>query len=222
MTAAMKSEQLLDSIFRAERDLRHAEGRLLDTRDKNALANLLARATQEALDLRDEDEAALRLGRLADLCAQVPGPQMVDTLIAILDSDDESVRVQAGEALLDVGYDRYAEVARGIERALDRKHTGIAMTELPWILAEIGEPSALGLIRRFLASDDGEICASALEALVSLGDPSGADALDALVDDPREVTVDGDDDEGEGLRTTIGQLAREAIAELRGGDGDEG
>jgi HEAT repeat protein len=222
MTAAMKSEQLLDSIFRAERDLRHAEGRLLDTRDKNALANLLARATQEALDLRDEDEAALRLGRLADLCAQVPGPQMVDTLIAILDSEDESVRVQAGEALLDVGYDRYAEVARGIERALDRKHTGIAMTELPWILAEIGEPSALGLIRRFLASDDGEICASALEALVSLGDPAGADALDALVDDPREVTVDGDDDEGEGLRTTIGQLAREAIAELRGGDGDEG
>jgi HEAT repeat protein len=222
MTAAMKSEQLLDSIFRAERDLRHAEGRLLDTRDKNALANLLARATQEALDLRDEDEAALRLGRLADLCAQVPGPQMVDTLIAILDSDDESVRVQAGEALLDVGYDRYAEVARGIERALDRKHTGIAMTELPWILAEIGEPSALGLIRRFLASDDGEICASALEALVSLGDPSGADALDALVDDPREVTVDGDDDEGKGLRTTIRQLAREAIAELRGGDGDEG
>jgi HEAT repeat protein len=216
----MKSEQLLESIFRAERDLRQAEGRLLDTRDKNALANLLAGATREALALRDEDEAALRLGRLADLCAQVPGPQMVDTLIAILDSDDESVRVQAGEALLDVGYDRYAEVARGIERALDRKHTGIAMTELPWILAEIGEPSALGLIRRFLASDDGEICASALEALVSLGDPSGADALDALVDDPREVTVDGDDDEGEGLRTTIGQLAREAIAELRGGDGD--
>jgi HEAT repeat protein len=216
----MKSEQLLESIFRAERDLRQAEGRLLDTRDKNALANLLAGATREALALRDEDEAALRLGRLADMCAQVPGPQMVDTLIAILDSDDESVRVQAGEALLDVGYDRYAEVARGIERALDRKHTGIAMTELPWILAEIGEPSALGLIRRFLASDDGEICASALEALVSLGDPSGADALDALVDDPREVTVDGDDDEGEGLRTTIGQLAREAIAELRGGDGD--
>jgi len=132
------------------------------------------------------------------------------------------VRVTAGEALLDVGYDRYAEVARGIERVLERKHTGVSMTELPWILAEIGEPSALALIKKFLASDDGEICASALEALVSLGDPAGADALDGLVDDPREVTVDdSDDDDGDGIRTTIGQLAREAIEELRGRDTED-
>jgi len=218
----MRPEQHLEAIFRAERELREAEARLLDTRDKNILANLLARATTEALQLNDREEASLRLGRLADLCAQVPGPQMVDTLIAILDDDDETVRVTAGEALLDVGYDRYAEVARGIERVLERKHTGVSMTELPWILAEIGEPSALALIKKFLASDDGEICASALEALVSLGDPAGADALQNLVDDQREVTVDDSDDEdGDGIRTTIGQLAREAIEELRGRDAED-
>ena len=218
----MRPEQHLEAIFRAERELREAEARLLDTRDKNILANLLARATTDALQLNDREEASMRLGRLADLCAQVPGPQMVDTLIAILDDDDETVRVTAGEALLDVGYDRYAEVARGIERVLERKHTGVSMTELPWILAEIGEPSALALIKKFLASDDGEICASALEALVSLGDPAGADALDGLVDDPREVTVDDSDDEdGDGIRTTIGQLAREAIEELRGRDTED-
>jgi len=218
----MRPEQHLEAIFRAERELREAEARLLDTRDKNILANLLARATTDALQLNDREEASMRLGRLADLCAQVPGPQMVDTLIAILDDDDETVRVTAGEALLDVGYDRYAEVARGIERVLERKHTGVSMTELPWILAEIGEPSALALIKKFLASDDGEICASALEALVSLGDPAGADALDGLVDDAREVTVDdSDDDDGDGIRTTIGQLAREAIEELRGRDAED-
>jgi len=218
----MRPEQHLEAIFRAERELREAEARLLDTRDKNILANLIARATTDALQLNDREEASMRLGRLADLCAQVPGPQMVDTLIAILDDDDETVRVTAGEALLDVGYDRYAEVARGIERVLERKHTGVSMTELPWILAEIGEPSALALIKKFLASDDGEICASALEALVSLGDPAGADALDGLVDDPREVTVDdSDDDDGDGIRTTIGQLAREAIEELRGRDTED-
>jgi len=218
----MRPEQHLEAIFRAERELREAEARLLDTRDKNILANLIARATTDALQLNDREEASMRLGRLADLCAQVPGPQMVDTLIAILDDDDETVRVTAGEALLDVGYDRYAEVARGIERVLERKHTGVSMTELPWILAEIGEPSALALIKKFLASDDGEICASALEALVSLGDPAGADALDGLVDDPREVTVDdSDDDDGDGIRTTIGQLAREAIEELRGRDAED-
>jgi len=218
----MRPEQHLEAIFRAERELREAEARLLDTRDKNILANLLARATTDALQLNDREEASMRLGRLADLCAQVPGPQMVDTLIAILDDDDETVRVTAGEALLDVGYDRYAEVARGIERVLERKHTGVSMTELPWILAEIGEPSALALIKKFLASDDGEICASALEALVSLGDPAGADALDGLVDDAREVTVDdSDDDDGDGIRTTIGQLAREAIEERRGRDAED-
>jgi len=218
----MRPEQHLEAIFRAERELREAEARLLDTRDKNILANLIARATTDALQLNDREEASMRLGRLADLCAQVPGPQMVDTLIAILDDDDETVRVTAGEALLDVGYDRYAEVARGIERVLERKHTGVSMTELPWILAEIGEPSALVLIKKFLASDDGEVCASALEALVSLGDPAGADALDGLVDDPREVTVDdSDDDDGDGIRTTIGQLAREAIEELRGRDTED-
>lgn len=218
----MRPEQHIEAIFRAERELREAEARLLDTRDKNILANLLARATADALQLNDREEASLRLGRLADLCAQVPGPQMVDTLIAILDDDDETVRVTAGEALLDVGYDRYAEVARGIERVLERKHTGVSMTELPWILAEIGEPSALALIKKFLASDDGEICASALEALVSLGDPAGADALENLLDDQREVTVDDSDDEdGDGIRTTIGQLAREAIEELRGRDAED-
>ncbi len=217
----MRPEQLLEAIFRAERDLRDAEARLLDARDKNALANLLARATTDALALNDREEGTLRLSRLADLCAQVPGPQMVDTLIAILDDEDETLRVSAGEALLDVGYDRYAEVARGIERVLERKHTGVSMTELPWILAEIGEPSAIVLIKKFLASEDGEVCASALEALVSLGDPAGAEALEGLVDDRREVTVDdSEDDDAEGIRTTIGQLAREAIAELRGRDED--
>lgn len=213
----MRPEQNLEAIFHAERELRQAEAHLLDTRDKNALANLLARATADALTMSDREEGTLRLSRLADLCAQVPGPQMIDTLLAILDDEDESLRVTAGEALLDVGYDRYAEVARGIERVLERKHTGVSMTELPWILAEIGEPSAVVLIKKFLGSQDGEVCASALEALVSLGDPAGAEALDALVDDTREVTVDDSaDEDGDGVRTTIGQLAREAIAELRG------
>jgi hypothetical protein len=75
----MRPEQLLEAIFRAERDLRDAEARLLDARDKNALANLLARATTDALALNDREEGTLRLSRLADLCAQVPGPQMVET-----------------------------------------------------------------------------------------------------------------------------------------------
>ena len=142
---------------------------------------------------------------------------MTDALILILDDEDPAVRVAAGEALLDVGYERYAEVARGIERVLEKKHKGSSMAELPWVLAEIGEPSALGLIRRFLENEDAEVCASAIEALATLTDPGAIPALEALVDDEREVSIDDGESE---TTTTIGELAVEAIAEL-GGETDK-
>ncbi|MBW2718938.1 MAG: hypothetical protein JRD94_10415, partial [Deltaproteobacteria bacterium] len=102
----------------------------------------------------------MRLERLADLCAQVPGPRMTDALIAILNDAEPRVRVAAGEALRDLGYERYAELARGIERALDRNADGVAMSELPWVLAEIAEPSALALIRRFLDHSSPDVAAA--------------------------------------------------------------
>src|SRR5690606_7180174 len=126
----MGIEQELDAIFDAERALRAAERALLADKGP-ALAAQLARRVEEALALEDAGEAALRLFRLADLCAQVPGPQMADALIRILNADDLAVRNEAGEALLDVAYDRYAEVARAIERALDAGLRGPAMMELP-------------------------------------------------------------------------------------------
>lgn len=213
----MKPEQFLETIFRSDRDLREAESRLMQTRDQNTLSDILWKATEDARGMQDRQEGAMRLERLADLCAQVPGPRMTDALIMILDDEDPTVRVAAGEALLDVGYERYAEVARGIERILDKKHKGPALAELPWVLAEIGEPSALGLIRRFLENDDAEVAASAIEALTTLLDPSAIPALEALVDDDREVAVD--DGESETM-TTVGELAVEAIAEL-GGEADK-
>src|SRR5688572_13173067 len=133
----------LDAMFRADRSLREEETQLLASGEAAALETLLAEAVEEARGLRDRREGAMRLERLADLCAQVQGPRMVDALIDILDDEDPGVRVAAGEALLDVGYERYAEVARAIERALEKKRTGPAMSELPWLLAEVGEPSAL-------------------------------------------------------------------------------
>ena len=137
-------------IFDADRALLKAELELLRDKGSEKLVALLERETEEALSMEDRREGTMRLERLADLCAQVPGPKMVDALIAILNDAEPRVRVAAGEALRDLGYERYAELARGIERALDRKADGLAMSELPWVLAEIAEPSALALIRRFL------------------------------------------------------------------------
>ena len=208
----MSPKDHLTAIFDADRALRKAEAQLVKA-DASALAELLALAVDEAKALTDSAEAELRLVRLSDLCAQVPGQPMVDALVRILDEENPAVRVQAAEALVDVAYDRYVEVARAIERSLDQKLEGPAMRELPWVLAEVGEPSAAKLISRFLTQDTAEIVASAIEALAQLGDPSAVPALRKLQDDAREVTMDDGHDE---QTTTIGDLASEAVEALSG------
>ncbi|HEY2734968.1 MAG TPA: hypothetical protein VGI70_13325, partial [Polyangiales bacterium] len=122
----MSLESTLEAIFDAERSLRLAEAELLQNNQKQ-LSALLSRAVTAAKEEEDPQEAELRLIRLVDLCAQVPGEPMTDALISILDEEQPSVRVQAAEALVDVGYDRYAEVARSIERFLESGEGGAAL-----------------------------------------------------------------------------------------------
>ncbi|MFZ1866711.1 MAG: HEAT repeat domain-containing protein [Polyangiales bacterium] len=201
----------LQRMFDADRTLRQAESVLLRKKAATELASLLEMETQRALTMTDRAEGTMRLERLADLCAQVPGPRMTDTLISILDDPEPRVRVAAGEALRDVGYERYAEVARGIERALDRKANGLAMSELPWILAEIAEPSALPLLRRFLDHADADVIAAAIEALAQLQDPGAVADLERFVGDRREVIIEDFEYE---TKTTLGELAQDALEML--------
>ncbi len=208
----MSARTHLSAIFEADRAAREAEGRLFDEATADELAEALAGAVDEALAGDDRRAEGVKLERLADLCAQVPGPEMADALIRILNDDDPSVRVAAGEAILDVAYERYAEVARAVERALDAALDGPGMRELPYVLAEVGEPSALKLIRRFLAHSSPETVAGAIEALASLGDPGALPALESLVGDERTTSVEDLEEE---VPVTIGELAREAIEELR-------
>ena len=207
--------EILTALFDADRSLRQHEGALLSA-DPTALRALLANAVVDAKRQPNRREATLRLERLADLCAQVEGPEMCDQLIAILDDDVPSVRLQAAEALVDVGFERYAEVARAIERALARNEEGAAMQELPWVLVEIAEPSARPLIARFLKNPATEVVASAVEALSELGDKDAIEDLRFLVDDTRPVELDDDagDDEDDELSATLGDLVRETIAAL--------
>lgn len=200
----------LEMLFDADRQLRKTERELLLAQPTESVADLLDSAVDEARQLHDPEEASMRLERLADLCAQVPGAKMADALIRILDADEPSVRVAAGEALLDVGYERYAEVARAIERALEQDRQGPAMTELPWLLAEIGEPSALPLLRRFAGHRDADVVAASIEALARLGEPEGASTVKQFVDDPREVSLEDEF----ATSTTLGELARAALEQL--------
>lgn len=206
---------LLEAVFDADRALRAAEDAFLDSADDASLARTIAAAVRQAVAIADRDEQELRLVRLADLCAQVPGPDTVDALLRILDHDEVAVRNEAGECLLDVAYERFGEVARGVERLLERGHSGIAMEELPFILTEVREPDPLPLVARFLTHSRAEVVAAAIEALASYGDPRAIRHLERLSDDRREVTLPDYDD----ATATIGDLAADAIAELQGEPG---
>jgi HEAT repeat protein len=208
----MAAQKDLLTIFEADQAAREAEARLFEGTSPEALADLFASAVDEAIADADRPSAIVRLERLADLCAQVPGPKMADALVKILGDEEPAVRVAAGEAILDVAYERYAEVARAIERALDAGREGPAMRELPYVLAEVGEPSALKLIRRFLSHPDAHTVAAGIEALASLGDPAAVPALEALADDARTASIEELDED---VPVTISELAREAIEELR-------
>jgi hypothetical protein len=196
----------LSTLFEAERSLRKAHAELLRGDEKQLLAALETEA-RAALKSGGE-EATVKLVRIAPLLAELEGPAPVDLLIEMLGSDEPEARHAAGEALEDLAFDRFKEVALGIERAVEKLPAGNpALSELPYLLAEVGEPGCVKLLGRFLAHADGEAVAAAIEALVELGDESAIPMLTKLERDARQVDLDED---GESGRVSIGELAAEA------------
>jgi len=194
----------LNAIFDADRALREAEARLLE----GDPTDLLLDAIVEAKAMDDEGEAQARLIRLADLCAQVPGVAMIEGLIDILDDEDPQVRVQASEALLDVTFDYYADVARAIEARLAKPHRGPCMVELPFVIVEVGEGGTAKLLKGFLRHPDAEVRAAGIEAAVDARETSLAEEIAKLTGDQRDVTIADFENETE---ATVGALATEAL-----------
>ena len=207
----------LTELFDAERAARAARDALLDLEPQAVLA-CLERATREALSLpagQAPEESALRLVSLADLLGELPGPRAVDLLVDILGCQEPEVRHAAGEALSGLAFDRFKEVALGVERALDRLPAGNpALAELPYLLAEVPEPGVLKLLRRFLGHADADAVASAIEALVEAGDPSVLPMLEPLAADARKVQLE--DEGGTEGEATLAELVAEARSILSG------
>lgn len=196
----------LTALFDAERTARKLHNGLADG-PRPELVKELRAAISAAIATADDEESSLRLARIAGLLGDLDGDEVVDLLIDILGSDSPEARVQAGEALEGLAFDRFKEVALGIERAVDRLPKGSpALTELPFLLAEVGEPGCVKLLGRFLKHADAEAVAAAIEALAELGDPAAIPLLAPLEKDPRQVQLD----EEEGERVGLGDLAFEA------------
>ncbi|MGO9000062.1 MAG: HEAT repeat domain-containing protein [Polyangiaceae bacterium] len=221
----------LHALFDAERTARRLHAEIVRTLGRGGggagsgddaqvkpLVAALAKEADTARSLPDPEEQALRLVRIASLLGELHGAAAVDLLIDLLGGDEPEARHAAGESLEGLAYDRFKEVALGVERALDRLPSGSpALSELPYLIAEIPEPGAAKLLGRFLRHTDPEAVAAAIEALVEIGDPSVATLLAPLEKDTRVVQLE--DDEGEEGKVTIGELAKEArelLAEIEG------
>jgi hypothetical protein len=207
----------LKTLFDAERTVRAAHDQLADEEPETVLP-LLEQAVRAArsLDEVDEDEAALRLVRVAALLGEMQGPRVVDLLIEILACDEPEARNAAGESLAGLAFDRFKEVALGVERALERLEPGSpALSELPYLLSEVPEPGVAKLLARFLAHRDADAVAAGIEALVEIGDASALPMLDSLASDKRKVRLE--DESGTEGDATIGELVAEARALLSKG-----
>jgi len=199
----------LKKLFEAERAVRALHGELV-REDPATLLAAVAPAAREALAMKDDAEATVRLVRIAELLAEVPGDEAADLLVDILGTEHGEARLSAGEALEERGYSRFKELALAVERALARlPKDSVALEELPYLLAEIPEPGVTKLLGRFLELDSAEAVSAAIEGLVEVGDAAGAKLLEPLVKDPRTVSVAGD------ATITVGELAREATDLLK-------
>ena len=210
----------LDGLFNAERQVRDLHDTLVQT-PKDTLLDVLAPAIAEAAKLEDEAEASLRLVRIAGVLGEVEGPRAMDALIDILATDHPEARQAAGEAIEEAAYERFKEVAQGIERAVSRLPEGSpALPELPYILMEVPEPGVLKLLEKFLQHKDPDAVAAAIEVAADMGDPSLVKHLQKLQNDKRTVEM-ADEDSDEPSEVTLGELALEAIDLITNGESDE-
>jgi len=205
-------ESALGELFSAEKKARDLADEMASGPPELVLA-VLTEAVERARKLPDDEERVARLSSVAKILGSLGGPAAVDALIDILGSEEHEARHAAGVVIEDMAFERFKEVALGVERALAKLPPDhMALSELPYILIEIPEPGVLKLVHRFLEHANEEVAAAAIEACVELGDPSSVPKLAKLERDTRLVELDeGDEpDRNSDASVTIGELAKEA------------
>lgn len=170
---------------------------------------LVAAFSGQVKGIDSEADVPVTLVRTAELLVNVMTEKAVTTLAGGLGSENPTVRMLCGDALMHVAEDDLELLKPAIDDIL--KKGGTAAEEMPFVLLEVDDPEIPRILEKFLKSSEGEVVAAAIEALIEIGDPECEGPLKALLNDSREVTLDeGSDDE----TTTIGQLAKDALAML--------
>jgi HEAT repeat protein len=204
-------QSVLAELFSAQRKARKLAEEIAKGPAEIVLSVLVGAIAQARAQDRDESRL-LELESISQILGRIPGPRAVDALIDILGSEDAPARHAAGIVLEEVAYERFKEVALGIERALETLSPDhLALTELPYLLVDVPEPGVVKLIHRFLDHSNEEVVAAAIEAAVEIGDPASIPKLARLENDKRLVELDDEEgaDEADGS-VTIGELAKEA------------
>ncbi len=206
-------------LQRAQEEVRRLQDELLDDAEssRGGAIGALREAVAEGLELGEGPEAAVALVPLAEVLGELEGPEVCDLLIDLLGSEEAEVRFTAGRALQDLAFDRFKEVAEATERAIKRlPATSPALRELPYVVAEVGEPGVPKILRGWLTHAEAEVVAAGIEALAALGDPAAIPELRKLLRDPRTAQIDEDEAE---TQASIGTLSQEAIAMIEEASG---
>jgi hypothetical protein len=205
----------LSNLFDAERTRQMLADQIASGPIEDVL-EVLGAGIASARTRGDERDRVLELESIAQILGQLSGPGAVDALIEILGSEEPEARHAAGVALEEISFERFKEVALGVERSLSSLPPDhLALTELPYLLVGVPEPGVPRLIHRFLEHPNEEVVAAGIEACVELGEPSSVPRLEKLENDSRLIRMEDDrleDDEheGEGATITVGELAQEA------------
>jgi HEAT repeat protein len=204
-------EGALSELFQTEQRARALAEDIAGGPPELVLA-VLVDAIERARKPAEEKHRVAQLESIAKILGELGGPGAVDALIDILGSEEPEARHAAGLVLEDLSFERFKEVALGIERALAKLPPDhLALSELPYILIEVPEPGVVRLVHRFLEHPNEEVTAAAIEACVELGDPSSVAKLSRLEQDTRMVELDdGESDRNTDSSVTIGELAKEA------------
>jgi HEAT repeat protein len=177
----------------------------LDLKEREAI--LTESFQKEADAVNAKDEISIRLIRTAEMLIGASTPKVAALLGKALDHENLDVRMLAGDVLMHMAEDGLDAIMPAVAAVLEK--SGIGAEEMPFILAELDEPEVPRLLERFLESQNPDVVAAALEAMVECGDEDSIPAVEKLVDDPREVQVEESPNNDD--KTTVGQLARDAL-----------